>query len=109
VRGQVGVVVVFGGRPVALDLFDKPETLAAYWDGIVSGYALDGLDTAETPADLDAVRGFVDQLDQVTEERVGGVGLGTEIHFESAAVAGAALVWNDTLVHLSAYSLGGMG
>jgi hypothetical protein len=106
--GQVGVVAVIGGAPVAVDLFDKPETLDAYWEAIISGYALDGLDADEKPTDALAVQAFVDQLDQVVEEPVRAVGLGDEIHFESDQVAGAALMWDDVLVHLSAYSLAGM-
>jgi len=106
--GQVGVVAVIGGEPVAVDLFDKPETLDAYWEAIISGYALDGLDAEETPADTAAVSAFIDQLDQVVEEPVRAVGLGDEIHFESDQVAGAAQRWDEVLVHLSAYSLAGM-
>src|SRR5437667_173742 len=42
--GQRGVLVVTGGGVLALDLFDKPSTLAAYWDGLLAGYALDAVD-----------------------------------------------------------------
>ena len=61
--GQRGVLVVTGGGVVALDLFDKPSTLAAYWDGLLAGYALDAVDNpgagpaAFEPADA---RAFLD-------------------------------------------------
>lgn len=106
--GQVGVVAVIGGEPVAVDLFDKAETLDAYWEAIVSGYALDGLDADKAPTDVAAVETFINQLDHVVAEPVPAVGLGDEVHFESDRVAGAALMWDDVLVHLAAYSLAGM-
>ena len=106
--GQVGVVALIGGEPVAVDLFDKPETLEAYWEAIVSGYALDGLDAPQAPADPSLIRAFIEDLDAAVEEPVRAVGLGEEFHFESDRVAGAALLWDDALVHLSAYSLAGM-
>jgi hypothetical protein len=43
VEGQRGVLAVTAGGSVAVDLFDKPATLAAYWDGLMAGYALDAL------------------------------------------------------------------
>lgn len=108
VAGQVGVVAVIAGEPVALDLFDKAETLDAYWDSIVSGYALDGIDAPEVPTDLRKVEAFLAHLNDARAEPVQATGLGEEVHLESDEVAGAVLLWNDVLVHLSAYSLAGM-
>ncbi len=106
--GQVGVVAVIGGEPVAVDLFDKPETLDAYWEAIISGYALNGLDAADTPGELAAVTAFIEELNQAKDEPVRAAGLGEEVHFETRRVAGAALLWEDVLVHLSGYSLADM-
>ena len=39
--GQTGVLCYIGARPMALDAFDRPETLAQLWPRMVSGYALD--------------------------------------------------------------------
>ena len=42
-REHNGVMAFAGWRPLALDLFDRPETLAALWDRLVQGYAMDAL------------------------------------------------------------------
>ncbi len=104
---QVGVVAVIAGEPAAVDLFDSAETLDAYWDSIVSGYALDGVDAPEAPADPGRVESFLADLRTADAEPLPATGLGEEVHLESSDVAGAALLWNGTLVHLSAYSLAG--
>lgn len=113
VEGQRGVLAVTANGSVALDLFDKPATLAAYWDGLLAGYALDALggratgtghgaaangvfDTAEARAFLDRVLGS-DATDAAA------VALGTEVHFGDDDVTGGALVWNGAVVHLAAF------
>ena len=107
--GQRGVLVVTGGGVVALDLFDKPSTLAAYWDGLLAGYALDAVDNpgagpaAFEPADA---RAFLDQVMGAAATETGGVALGTEIHFGDDDVTGGALVWEGAVVHLAAFGAG---
>jgi hypothetical protein len=105
--GQVGVVAVVGGRPTAIDLFDRPETLEAYWDAIVSGYALDGVDAPDAELNRVAVDEFLAKLSGATEQRSPAAGLGEEIHIESEEVTGTGLRWQDELIHLSAYALAG--
>ena len=43
VAGQRGVLALAGGRPLALDVFDRPDTLASLWPGLVGSYAADAL------------------------------------------------------------------
>ena len=38
---QTGLVVAIGGRCVSAEVFDRPETLAGYWDEILAAIALD--------------------------------------------------------------------
>ena len=45
--GQRGVVVAVGGVVRGIDCFDKESTLAAYWQGLVAGYAIDALQVPE--------------------------------------------------------------
>jgi hypothetical protein len=81
VDGQRRVLVVTAGGVVALDLFDKPSTLAAYWDGLLAGYAIDAVDrrggaaaAAEFgPADAQA---FLDHVLGSPATETGAVGLG---------------------------------
>ncbi|MDQ1518569.1 MAG: Ca-activated chloride channel [Actinomycetota bacterium] len=108
VDGQRGVLVVTAGGVVALDLFDKPSTLAAYWDGLLAGYALDAVDrrdgasatTEFGPADA---RAFLDHVLGTPATETGAVALGTEVHFGDDDVTGGALVWDGAVVHLAAF------
>lgn len=40
---QTGVIACVGGRPLVLDAFDRPDSLARLWDRLLSGYAMDAL------------------------------------------------------------------
>jgi hypothetical protein len=102
--GQRGVLMVSGSGVVALDLFDKPSTLATYWDGLISGYALDGLHgeaPAFTTSDADA---FLARLLQSTATEAPAVGAGRELHLGDDDLTGGALVWDDAVVHLAAFA-----
>lgn len=106
VTGQVGVVTALDGRPVALDLFDRPEVLDAYWEALVAGYALDAEDTEPCqPGAVCEVEAFLAAVTAAPVSAGPAVGLGEELLFESDTVAGAGLRWDGALVHLSAYAL----
>ena len=53
---QTGVVVTIGGRAVAFDGFDKPETLARLWPRLVRGYAMEALGEPERHAERESRR-----------------------------------------------------
>lgn len=63
-EGAAGLVVTVGGKVVAVDLFDAPETCRKLWPQLVSGVALDALEEKEATlpnrgdvnAALDALR-----------------------------------------------------
>lgn len=106
VEGQVGVVVAVGGRIEALDLFDRPETLAAFWAGLVHGYALDALHLSpegEVPAE--EVRAFLNEVAEADIERQSGVDLGTDLFLDAPTVTGVGLEWEGTLRHLAAFRI----
>ncbi len=107
VADQVGVVAMAAGRVVALDLFDDPATLRAYWDQLVSGYALDAL-VAE-PGELDAdalaaeVERFLAAVAGATVDRAPGIGEGTDLVLDGADVVGLGVEWRGRLRHLAAF------
>jgi hypothetical protein len=106
VEGQVGVVVAVGGRIEALDLFDRPETLAAFWDGLVRGYALDALHLSpEGEVLAEEVRAFLTEVAEADVERQPGVDLGTDLFLDAPTVTGVGLEWEGTLRHLAAFRL----
>lgn len=99
---QLGVVVAVAGEPVALELFDDPDTLAAYWDGLVRGYALDAVQADATKAtDPSSALRFLRSVAGATATEGPGVGLGNELHLESDTVTGTGLRWDGHLRHLA--------
>ena len=106
--GQRGVIAASRGRILGLDLFDKPGTLDRYWKALVSAYALDAL-LEETPAmgnrlAADAAA-FLEEVLAAKGDTVRGVGVGEEIHLRGTSAVGHALIWDDAIVHLSAFPL----
>lgn len=102
--GQHGMVVASGGRILSADVFDKPETLAAYWSALLSSHRFDlpeGL--VRRPTTGSALR-FVRRLARHSGAGVPGVGLGVEHRITTDKAVGTGLVWDDHLVHLSAYA-----
>lgn len=110
--GQCGVAVAIGRTVTAFDVFDKPETLTAYWDSLVAGYALDALvaraahegDPWTGPPSTADVERFVDRLLDAASTEVSDPGLGTRRVVRGDGVVASVLEWGDTLVHCSAFA-----
>jgi hypothetical protein len=106
---QRGVAVAIGGALRALDCFDKPETLAVYWDALTAGYALDAVAaTVATVAPAGAPPvGVVEQLAArvaaATRTPVTTAGLGEAATFTGNGVVGTELRWKGAGVHISAF------
>jgi hypothetical protein len=106
--GQSGVLAVAGGRVLALDLFDRPETLASVWDRLVRGYAVDALTLAEPrdrEADVPAARAFLTDAAATGNDATchEGVGLGIDVLITSPATVTSALTWQGAVVHLASF------
>jgi hypothetical protein len=104
--GQTGVVVCIGTRPIAIDAFDRPETLAKIWPRLVSGYAMEALGVPVGGADAGAIERFrahVTEADATSHE---GVGLGTDVILTSSDLVATALVWERAVVHLAVFASG---
>ena len=97
--GQRGVVIAIGGHPVALELFDHPDTLAERLDSIVRGYIAESMlrDFVATPSSR--VRTFVDRTER--QELSEDVGANRKRTTSNAHVASEALFESDVLLHLS--------
>jgi hypothetical protein len=103
--GQRGVAVAVGGRVRSADLFDRAETLDAYWDSLVRGFALDaiGLSGGCVPPGRRAVVDAIGALRGARTRRVPGVGLGEEVHAQGEVVTAGALLWGGVAVHLGLF------
>jgi hypothetical protein len=103
--GQSGVVVSHGSRIVAADVFAGPDMLACHWEAIVRSNMLDAPERVQGRPSLTRVARFMRKFATTTNTIASGVGLGREHHVTNTKVAGQALVWDDTLVHASAFAL----
>jgi hypothetical protein len=101
---QRGVIVAIGSEVRSLDLFDKPDTLAAYWDGLVRGYAMDALGARRATATLADVKAFTAGLSEGRVTEAPGVGLGTELHVDSSRIVGTGLRWEGAICHFAAFT-----
>ena len=97
--GQRGVVIAIGGHPVALELFDHPDTLAERLDSIVQGYIAESMLRSFVPTPSSRVRTFVDRTErqELSEE----VDANRKRTTSNAHVASEALFESNELLHLS--------
>ncbi len=102
-----------GWRPLALDVFDRPETLAALWDRLVQGYAMDALTDEPASVGEEFAYGFLKGIARDDAEATSheGVGLGIDVILTSSNSVADALTWEGAVVHLAAFprSSGGRG
>jgi hypothetical protein len=102
---QRGVATAIGGQVRGVDLFDKPSTLAAYWEALIAGAALDALvPGADAPAHASEVINFLERLERVSADTISAPGIGTHWLLHGAGVAGHALEWNGARVHMAAFA-----
>lgn len=103
--GQCGVIVAHGGRTVSADVFANPDLLACQWSAIVQAAMLDapGPEVHGRPSASKALS-FLRKFCSGEARLAPGVGLGREHHVAAKRLVGQALVWDDVLVHASAFA-----
>ena len=97
---QRGVIVAIGGAPVAMELFDHPDTLSERLDAILRGYLPDAMKDNYTQTPSRRARRFADRVAQVgvTEQE----GPNHKRNKPDLVVAAEALFNQDDLLHLAA-------
>lgn len=103
-----GVMVAIGGVFVAMDLFDRAESLQRIWPRLISGYAMDALGQrkdkgkpkAFTPKGAAAL---LEHIGEIACDPCPSVGVGEDWRFEAQDVLGQALVAEKVCVHLCAF------
>jgi hypothetical protein len=114
-EGQVGAVFAIGEQVLGLDLFDAASTLRTYLPKLVRGYALDAIDALPPDAGavpvpggtaiVDRARHFLAGVASIEARTYPAVGLGSDLRLAGDGIAGAALTFEDRVVHLSAFHL----
>jgi hypothetical protein len=99
-----GIAIALGGRIVAIDLLDKPETLEKVWDRLVQGIALDALEVRDDGCRSSAteVKAGLYGIRELRWQQVTPVGLGEAYRASGDdGTLAAALVVEGVLLHLS--------
>lgn len=102
--GQTGVIACIEGRPVALDAFDRPETLMKLWSRLLSGYALDAVGTKPADVDEGTIERFLARAAIAETTSHEGLGLGMDVVLTAPDVVGNALTWEEGIVHLALFA-----
>ncbi len=102
-NGQTGVMACVGGAVIALDCFDKPETLEQLWTRLVSGYAMDALEESPSDVSEETVKAFLADAAAAEGSLHEGIGVGFDIALSGRVTVGNALVLEDSVVHLAIF------
>lgn len=112
-EGQCGAAFAIGRRVVGFELFDAEETLRKLFPKLLRSYGLDALDHARsepskkdmqcTPVEVDT---FLKSISDAKAEEFPAVGEGLDVRLSGHNIIGAALVADDHIIHLSAFSTG---
>ena len=106
-ENQTGVVAFVDGRPVAVDLFDKPATLGRLWTRLISGYAIDALGHGPGFVTPETIAGFLSDIGTADLAEHPAIGLGADVTLRSDKAIGTGVVWEAGVVHLAAFPANG--
>lgn len=108
-EGTTGFAALAGEEVVGLDLFGTEVLFLALKDKLLRGYALDALNRAGgyTPISLDPLHRFLNALEETPLSAAEGVALGRELRGTRPPVTARALLYEDRLIHGSAFPLRG--
>ena len=105
--GQIGGLFVVGDELVGLDTFDQAATFEALLPKLVRSYAIDALEKpseSQPSASPSNAEAFFHRLTNASLEDHKAIGLGNDVSIVAEGLVASALVANDTVVHLTAFS-----
>lgn len=110
VPGQIGLLALIGGRPAGMDMVSLASAYARLHLKLVRSYTLEGLlDPKAEPAKPDAAaataRVFFDEILASDEREFRSIGYGIDHRYKGKALAGAALVHMDEVIHAAFFRL----
>jgi hypothetical protein len=105
---QVGALFAINGKVAGLDCFGHWQAFSKFFKKLVQSYALDALDWLEEGkggGDIPAaeIRRFLEGIQRAPRKLFPSIGLGENIRLEGPFISGAALTYNETVLHLSAF------
>jgi hypothetical protein len=110
VPGQLGLLAFTDARPAGFDLVSLGAAYATIHPKLVRSYALESLLESAPPDPpshdfASLARGFVDRVVACGEKRFPSVGCGFDYRYRGDAIAGAALVLADEVIHAAFFQL----
>jgi hypothetical protein len=104
---QAGAVFIVDGRIAGLDLFESPATYARLAPKLIRSYALESGDSARNGAGAPAageVKRLLQSLAGASAQRFKAVGLGEDWRLHGNNIKGAALVHEESGIHICAFA-----
>jgi hypothetical protein len=101
-RVFTSALVFLGKRWIGLDILPSPGLFERAWPRLCAGYAAEAVGGKERASAPDP-RGVLQTVAQAPVEEAPAVGLGRERRLTGRALAGVALVVDDTVAHLLAF------
>jgi hypothetical protein len=104
---QVGALGAIAGQFAVLDWVSRADVFAALHGPLVQGYALDALEASDVDAPSTATtedaRAFASRVVGTAPTERDSIGLGRDLRFAAADVAGSGLVSESELIQLTAF------
>lgn len=105
-HGQTGAAFAIAGQLVGVEIFDSPDTFRKLFTKLVSGYALDAIDQAETGkggVSMEQVSALLKRIADASTKSYASLGEGEDVRLTGDHLAGGALLVNEHVVHLAAF------
>jgi hypothetical protein len=110
-HSQKGMVVLVNGEVQAADYISRPEVYADVHEKLIKSFAIESLaksraaDKAFNTADVHINAGkWLNNLSKIEENSFSPVGLGEDARYDSPEQGAAALMYSDSVVHLSVFN-----
>ncbi len=105
---QCGLLAFVNGKVAGCDLVSRPEAYAELHTKLTKSYALDALlerkNREAQPVSTEKAEAFLEDAQQCSVKQFDSVGLGADVHLESANVTGSALVVEQTVIHMALFA-----
>ncbi len=104
---QVGAVFGVNGKILGAECFGFKHTFAGFFKKLIRSYALDAIDWFEqespSKATAEKARAFMESVGTADTEVRNSLALGHDFRLESDFLTGAALAFNEKVLHLSVF------
>jgi hypothetical protein len=106
-EGQVGAAFAINGKPLGVEIFESQNIAREYLPKVIRSYALDAIaqGSVAAPRCVEAaeVSRLIESICAADTRTFPSVGMGADLRIDSPDIAGAALVRDGSVVHLSAF------